>query len=307
MSQKLLPSAHLLEIFMPYRGDERRMIEVIRRAVAMGFYKGIELGSFFDPTNRRTVRNIIEENQLNGTTYTTPYVKDQHLSLSDLDENGRKKAVALLKKLAELAAESGYTNLGIPSGDDPGYLKREMAKSVLAESVVEIADHCRSLGLNLLLEPLDRNAFKKQLLGPMEETVQWFKPIHEVCPNFYIHWDSAHEALERTDLKQSINWSGPYIAQVHLCNAILDHGHPCYGDLHMDVGEAPDFETEGFLKPSLGADLLKQIASFDKPEGVKDVYVSVEVLGHPGDDLWIKERNSREFLCKCFELAEMKL
>ena len=48
-----------------------------------------------------------------------------------------------------------------------------------------------------------------------------------------------------------------------------------------------------------------KIASYDKPEGMKQVYVAVEVLGHPGDDLWLKENNARAFLQRCFELAGM--
>lgn len=303
MAQKLLTSAHLLEIFMPYRSDEARMIEVLHKAVALDFYKGVELGIFFDPLNRRTVRNVLEENHLNGTTFSTPYVKDQKLSLADLDGGARRKAVDLVKQLADLAAETGYTNFGIPSGDDPAPVYRGMAKNALADSIVEIADHCKALGLNLLIEPLDRYAFKKQLIGPIEETLQWFAPIHEACPNFFIHWDSAHEALGLIDTVKSMELTAPSMASFHLCNAVTDPAHPCYGDLHMDVGEGPDFVTDGFLTPQLGAKILKKAAAADTPAGVENVYVSVEVLGHPGDNLWLKERTSREFLQKCFELA----
>ncbi len=293
-------------MFMPYRKDEARMLEVLRRAVKLDFYKGVELGTFFDAKNRKAVRDILEANHLNGTTFVTPYVKENKLSLSDLNEDGRQKAIALVKEHAGYAAETGYTNFGVPSGDDPGAEKREEAKKVLADSMVELADYLKGLGLNLTIEPLDRYAYKKQLIGPMEETTQWFAPIHEACPNAYIHWDSAHEALGKTNLDDSITWASPYIAQFHLCNAILDTEHPCFGDLHMDVGTAPDFTTEGFLSPEIGAHILKKIASYDKPAGIKDVYVSVEVLGHPGDDLWLKEKNAREFLMKCFDLAGME-
>ena len=305
MSQKLLPSGHFLEIFMPYRKDEARMLDVLHKAVELGFYKGVELGTFFDRSNRRGVRDILEQNKLNGTTFIVPYLKERKLNLSDLDTDRRRQAVELVRELAGYAADCGYTNFGIPSGDDPGDARREEAKRVLADSMVELADYCKSVSLNLTLEPLDRYAYKKQLIGPMKETVIWFAPIHRACPNAYIHWDSAHEALGKTDLMQSIEMASPYIAQFHLCNAILDVDHPCFGDLHMDCGVAPDFKTEGFLTPALGAKILKKVASYDKPAGVKNVYVSVEVLGHPGDDLWLKERNSREFLCKCFELAGM--
>lgn len=307
MSQKLLPSAHLLEIFMPYRSDEARMIDVFEKAIDLNFYKGVELGIFFDPTNRKTVRKMLEQNNLNGTTFVTPYVKDQKLGLSDLNEEKRRKAVNLVKMLADYAADSGYTNFGVPSGDDPGPVFRGMAKNVLAESMMEIADYCKTLGLNLTLEPLDRYVFKKQLIGPIEESMVWFAPIHEKCSNAYIHWDSAHEALGGMDLMRSLEVTAPFLAQFHLCNAILDPGHPCFGDLHMDVGTAPDFKTEGFLTPEIGAEILKKAESYDKVPGIKNTYVSVEVLGHPGDDLWLKEKNSREFLQKCFELAGMDL
>lgn len=307
MSQKLLPSGHLLELFMPYRSDEARMLEVLRRAVELDFYRGVELGTFFGRYNRMYVRGILEENGLSGTTFATPYIKDRKLSLSDLDAARRGEAVGLARQLAAYAADCGYTNFGIPSGDDPGDEKRAEAKKVLTDSMAELAGYCGTLGLNLTLEPLDRYAYKKQLIGPMKESMLWFAPIHEACPNAYIHWDSAHEALGKTDLMQSIELASPYIAQFHLCNAILDTDHPCFGDLHMDCGTAPDFRTEGFLTPELGARILRKVASCDKPAGVKDVYVSVEVLGHPGDDLWLKEKNSREFLQRCFELAGMRL
>ena len=204
MPQKLLPSAHLLEIFMPYRSDEARMIDVFEKAIDLDFYKGVELGIFFDPTNRKTVRKMLEQNNLNGTTFATPYVKDQKLGLSDLNEEKRRKAVNLVKMLADYAADSGYTNFGVPSGDDPGPVFRGMAKNVLAESMMEIADYCKTLGLNLTLEPLDRYVFKKQLIGPIEESMIWFAPIHEKCSNAYIHWDSAHEALGGMDLMRSL-------------------------------------------------------------------------------------------------------
>ena len=61
MSKKIIPSAHLLECFMPYINDERRMLDVIRRSADIGYYKNFELGVFFDRYNRIYVRNILEE------------------------------------------------------------------------------------------------------------------------------------------------------------------------------------------------------------------------------------------------------
>ena len=307
MSQKLVPSGHLLEMFMPYRDDEKRMLEVLKKAADFGFYKNVELPAFKDKYNKMYVRNTLEANGLTATTFVTPYVKEKKLSLCDLDESRRREAIELCKVYAGHASVIGIMHFGVPSGDDPGDAKRAEAKKVMAESLVELANYVKGLGMNLTIEPLDRYAFKKQLIGPMKETSIWFAPIHEACPNVFIHWDSAHEALGGTDLMHSIEYIAPYIGQFHLCDAITDVNHPCFGDLHMDVAEGPDWTTEGFLTPEVGAQILKKIASYDKPEGVKQVCVAVEVLGHPGDKLWNKEKNARQFLAKCFELAEMEV
>ena len=305
MAQKLVPSGHLLEMFMPYRDDEKRMLEVLKKAASRGFYKNVELPAFKDKYRKMYVRNTLEENGLTATTFVTPYVKEKKLSLCDLDESRRREAIELCKEYAGHASDIGIMHFGVPSGDDPGDEKRAEAKKVMAESLIELANYVKGLGMNLTIEPLDRYAYKKQLIGPMKETSIWFAPIHEACPNAFIHWDSAHEALGGTDLMHSIEYVAPFIGQFHLCDAITDVNHPCYGDLHMEVAEAPDWKTEGFLTPEVGAQILRKIASYDKPEGVKHVCVAVEVLGHPGDNLWNKEKNAREFLAKCFELAEM--
>ncbi len=301
--EAILPSAHLLEVFMPYRKDEPRMIGVLKRAVDIGYYRGVELGVFFDEACRGEARRIIGREKLNLTIFITPNLKERRLLLCDLDAARRRVAVDYTKQLVEMAAEQGCSNLGLPSGDDPGDARREEAKAALGDSIHEIAALGRALGLNITIEPLDRYAFKRQLIGPMAETVAWFAPLHRENPNFFIHWDSAHEALGGIDLMESIDLASPYIAQFHLCNAILDPAHPCFGDLHMDVGAAPDYATEGFLTPEAGAAILKRVASHKKPAGVREIYASVEVLGHPGDDLWRKEKNSREFLRKCFEIS----
>ena len=307
MAQKLAPGGHLLEMFMPYRDDEKRMIDVLEKAASFDFYKNVELPSFRDAENRRYVRNFLEQHGLHATTFVTPYVKERKMALCDLDKAGRRAAIELVKTHAQMAAETGFGHFGVPSGDDPGEAKREDAKKAMAESMIELANYVKDLGMNLTIEPLDRYAYKKQLIGPMPETCEWFAPIHKECPNAFIHWDSAHEALGGISMDESLDCVRPFLGQFHLCDAITDTKHPCFGDLHMDVARAPEWTTEGFLTPEVGAHILKKVAGFDKPEGVKQVYVAVEVLGHAGDDLWLKEANVRAYLTKCFELAGLEL
>lgn len=299
---KILPSAHLLEAFMPYLLDEKRMLPVIRKAVELDYYKGLEIPLFWNSENQREVRAILSGNCLYGASFCVPYLDRKKYNLSSPDAHLRKESVAYAETLVEVAAEMGLSSLNMPSGPDSAPEMRETCKAYLADSFAQICKKAAEYGISILLEPLDRYAFKKKLLGPIKETCEWFAPIHAEFPDTYIHWDSAHEALGKTDLIESLSVSAPLLGRIHLCDAILDESHPCFGDLHMDVAAAPDFETEGFLTPDVAAEILA-FARDNTTSGLECIYASMEILGHPGDDLWHKEARGRAFLQECFRRA----
>jgi len=302
MAQKLIQSAHLLEIFMPCIDDEKSMVGKTYIIADAGHYSNIELGTFFYYRSRSAIRRILEDYELTAVTFVTPYTKRKKMNLSNLDAAARQSAVDYVKELIDLAAETGYSSVGVPSGDDPGENKREEAKKVLTDSMITLSEYAGKYGMRLTIEPLDRYAYKKQLIGPMLETVEWFAPIHKACPNCYIHWDSAHEALGKIDLFESIKAASPFISQAHICNAVLDENNPLFGDLHIDCGTYPEFKTEGFMTPQLGARLLKALSETTCTGDFDGITVSLETLGKPGEDLWEKERQSRLFMDECFSL-----
>lgn len=307
MPQRIYPSCHIMEMFMPYLREEKRLIDVLERIAAMDFYRHVELPTFADAENQRRVRRLLESHHLAALTYVAPYFNADGLALCDLDPEVRELSLNVAKRHAAYAAEAGYRTFGVPSGKDPGPERRNEAMQYEAEGVAAIADYCARLGMYVTLEPLDRYASKKALVGPMPEVAEWFRPIHEAHPNAFLHWDSAHEALGYIDLMYSLDCCAPFLSQIHLCDCITDPSHPCFGDLHMDCAHGPDWETEGFLTPEVGAQILKKAASFDTPVGKDFVWASVEILGHKGNDLWHKEELARNFLAKCFELAGMEL
>lgn len=307
MPQKLYPSAHIIEMFMPYLHDEKRLIEVLKRIAEMDFYRNVELPTFPTKEHRDTVRRILRDNDLTAATYAAPYLNERGMSLCDLNDRRRAETIRYLKMQADLAAESGYMTFGVPSGPYPGDEFHDEAMAVQADTLARIADYTALLGMNCSIEPLDRYVHKKALIGPMDEVVRWFKPLHKAHPNLFLHWDSSHEQLGGLGIFNTLDMAAPYLSQIHLCDCIDDPAHPCFGDLHMDPAEAPDWETEGFLTPEIGAEIIRRAASFDKPEGVRRFWVSVEVLGHKGDNLWHKERVAREFLTRCWEESGVEM
>ena len=307
MPQKLYPSAHILEMFMPYLHDEKRLIEVLRKIAEMDFYRNVELPTFPTKEHRDTVRRILRDNDLTAVTYAAPYLNERGMSLCDLNDRRRAETIRYLKKQADFAAECGYMTFGVPSGPYPGDEFHDEAMAVQADALARIADYTALLGMNCSIEPLDRHVHKKALIGPMDEVVSWFKPLHKAHPNLFLHWDSAHEQLGGLGIFNTLDMAAPYLSQIHLCDCIDDAAHPCFGDLHMDPAEAPDWKTEGFLTPETGAEIIRRAASFDKPEGVRRFWVSVEVQGHKGDNLWHKERIAREFLTHCWEESGVEM
>ena len=307
MPQKLYPSAHILEMFMPYLHDEKRLIEVLRKIAEMGFYRNVELPTFPTKEHRDTVRRILRDNDLTAATYAAPYLNEREMSLCDLNDRRRAETIRYLKMQADLAAECGCSTFGVPSGPYPGDEFHDEAMAVQADTLARIADYTALLGMNCSIEPLDRYAHKKALIGPMDEVVRWFKPLHRAHPNLFLHWDSSHEQLGGLGIFNTLEMAAPYMSQIHLCDCIDDPAHPCFGDLHMDPAEAPDWKTEGFLTPEVGAEIIRRAAAFDKPEGVRRFWVSVEVLGHKGDNLWHKERIAREFLTRCWEESGVEM
>ena len=305
--QQIFRSCHVYETFMPLQSNETMMVDPLEELAKLGIYQAIETGFFFEEKNQQRVKEYCEKNNWELTMWATPALLAEQLNLSSLDDSLREKSVARAIEFLDIAKVCGADKIGLPSGDYPGDALCETAKGALYDSLKRIATVALATqpDLQILLEPLDRYAHKKQLIGPMAEAVEWFAPLHAECPNMFFHWDSAHEALGGIDLIESLRLAKPYLSQFHLCNAVVDAEHPMYGDWHMDVGQAPDFKSPGYLTVELGAKVLKEVASWPVTEGCKATFVALEMRSHMGDDMWHKEETARRFLSRCFELAEL--
>lgn len=302
--QQIYPSLHMLEIFMPVASDEDFLIGLLDEVKQIPFYKGLELPVLFKKENRDKVRKCAEEGY-QITTWSSPNIIEKGYSLCTTDTGLREKSVAYAIELIKAAAETGSTNVGIPSGDDPGDAARPAQLEALQDSYRRMSEAAAQYdGLHLTFEPLDRYAHKKQILGPIREVAEIFAGLRKDCPNLYLHWDSAHEALA-TDisLADSLALALPYLAQFHICNCVNDPSHPCYGDWHMELGEPPEYKNWGYLNVEIAADMLRQVAQADTVEGVKRTHCAIEVRTHMGDDCWKREHEIRAFLMAAYDRA----
>ncbi len=302
--QKILPSIHMSELFRPFIENEDWLIKMAQQASEIPFYKGMELPVIFSGENQKIVRRLVEDRGYQLTCWISHDIKVKGGNLSSMDAKQRKDSVAYALEFVKMTAEMGGTIVGLQSGADPGEEKREEAKKVLAESYSQIFEGAKEFqNMRFVLEPLDRYAHKKQLLGPIHEVADWVKELRETYSNFYIHWDSAHEALAGIDLTESLEAVLPYLAQFHLCNCVTEPTHPYFGDHHMEVGRAPEFKNWGYLNVDVAAGLLRRAAQENPPEGISEYYWALEVRSHLGDDIWEREKEVREFMIEAFERA----
>lgn len=303
---KLYKSVLMCELFQPIMHDEAVLLDAAERIIDQGDIHMLEIAPLYDKKSRNHFRNLIEQNNMQSLLWGAHLLWAENLNtLSSLDKVAREQAVRRTLYLLDLSVETGCTYLGVPPGDDPGEALRSEGKKALADSLMRIAEVAEKYNMKLLLEPMDRYAHKKAIIGPINEAVEWIAPIHDKYPNVFLHWDSAHEYLGEIDLIESLNITKDYMASFHLANAIKDHNHPYFGDWHMDIGQAPDFETEGFLNLEVGANILKEAASFPALEGNECMHVSLEIRSHMGNDCWRKYNDAKAYLDKCFELAKL--
>lgn len=294
----LLPSAHIAEVFYPLMGDERKVVDIVKRISEIDFYRGIELGIILDTQLAKVIRTIAEQKELRVTQWMTFELLKDNLNLSSLDKELREKSIKRARELVHLAAESGTTKLSMVSGSAPEDNYRNEAKKYLAESIVSISQEAKQYpNMNLQIEPLDRFAHKKQLIGFTDETVEWINQLKTDCSNLYLAWDSAHVALNEENLENSLKLAAPVISQIHLANAVLNKTDPLYGDYHMKFG------PPGFLNEHTAISIIKTAMTLSTPPELKGTPIAIEMRTSDSEDGWKNEKQCRDFLSNALNIA----
>ncbi len=85
----------------------------------------------------------------------------------------RKAALAYAKKHVDYAAEAGSALMVVVSPPDKGSERRVEQKKLFIEYYAQLAEYALGRGIDACLEPVERNRFKKLLLGPTSECVEF--------------------------------------------------------------------------------------------------------------------------------------
>jgi|SRR5690625_324927 len=242
MSVKFIPSLLIPEVFYPLKREKDFTADIIERMVEEDFYKSIELGDGFEKTERKRILELTERNDMVVTQWLTFLIEENNLDVSSLDSKLRSETATRIKDSLYAAAEIGAKNIAFVTGDDPGADRWADGIEGLYESLCEIAEAAKEYDMNLLVEPLDRFAHKKRIIGTTDETVALLSRVQKEHDNIGIAFDTAHAALNGEDIFEALEKGKSLIHQIHFSNAVLDTNSELYGDFHMEIG-APGFLT----------------------------------------------------------------
>lgn len=225
----------------------------ITRIAEDDFFGGIEIKSPPDDV-RDEVARLLQSSKLDVGYAAQAVLLGEKLDLNSAVPQQREAAITRIKSAVDEAYFFGAKQLGLLSGPAPTIEKREKARELLTDSLIQLCRYAQSKGnLSITLEVFDRDIDKKCLIGPTEEAVEVAKEVRRHFPNFGLMIDLSHLPLMKESPEHALGLARDYLTHAHIGNCILkDKNHPAYGDKHpsfgMAAGENDVAEVRQFLK-----------------------------------------------------------
>lgn len=230
----------------------------IPKAARMG-YDGVELAlSCAEDVDAGEVARLLADNQMGISAVSTGRVfAEQRAWLTSEDAAVRARAVEILIGLVDLAAELGAArvNIGRVRGGIPDGETLVSAEARFAAGVREVADHAHPVGVNVVVEPVNR--YELNYVNSVDpDGIALVRRIGH--PNVKLMPDVFHMNIEDASIAGSLVAAGPMVGYCHLA----DSNRWAPGQAHTDFSAILGaLETIGY-----------------------DDWVAVEILPYPSAD-----------------------
>jgi sugar phosphate isomerase/epimerase len=197
-----------------FKGDFARRFEQVAR---LG-YDGVEL-AVRDPA-------LIDVNALEAAVarcgLAVPAIGtgqawgEERLSLTDSSPDVRAAALGRLKSHLRLAARfQAVTIVGLIRGVTPLGIGRPQALTWLADAVRDCAEAASRLGLQLVIEPINR--YETDLVNTVDEGLALVDRIG--ADNVGLLLDTFHMNIEEPSIEASLRRAGPRITHLHAADS----------------------------------------------------------------------------------------
>jgi len=212
----------------------------LARLTADPYFDAIEVTWIRDKAMRAEAAALLRERGKAVAFGAQPVLLTQGLDLNHEDKWKRRDAVDAVKRVVEQAYELGAAGFAVLSGRDPDEEKREAARDLLVDSLIQLVAELRAQGrMPLVLETFDRQPFGKNcLIGPSDEAVEISKRMREKFPDFGLMIDLSHLPLLEEAPDKAVATVREHLVHAHMGNCIMrDPKHAMYGDAHPPFGD----------------------------------------------------------------------
>lgn len=231
---------------------------------------------------KREIQIIKETGKIINYNYPLPLAQEGPKNPCSDESEVRRAAVEYAKLNLDFAAEVASPLMVVATPPDKGVERRAEQLKRFADFFLEVAEYARQYSIDMCLEPMERHRFKKNLLGPTDESADFILELQrQGASNAKIMFDTAHVPLMEEDMKTALEHSvRAGLRHVQLGDAVLIEGHEFYGHTHPPVGIQGGMFDQEELTDQLC--MLIDCGYISKePEGEKPS-ISWEVRPYPG-------------------------
>jgi sugar phosphate isomerase/epimerase len=224
--------------------DEGRILETISEIACDDYFNAIEITSIENIEIRKQAKKILDTSHMTVAYGAQPILLSKGLNINDTDEEGREKAVSILKEAIDEAYEMGAEGFAFLSGKYDEN-EKEKAYNALVKSTREICSYAKSKGnIRIVHEIFDFDVDKKSLVGPSDLAARYGREVRADFDNFGLMADLSHIPLLKESVEQSVMPIREYLVHAHMGNCVVrDKKLPGYGDLHPRFG-FPESEND---------------------------------------------------------------
>ena len=217
---------------------EGDIVGSLRKICEDDFWTAVEVGWMHDVKVRDEARAILAQSHIAVAYACQPAMFAQKLNLNHLDAGERKKALNQVRNCIAEAYQLGAKSVNVFSGKDPGDAKREDAKKILIESLIQVCDWAKDYDLDVHFKIFDRDVDKEFLIGHFKDALDIAKPVRAHYARFGLLSDLSHFPLLREDPRASVKLVKDYLVHFHIGNCISPDKkkHFLYGDLQPRFG-----------------------------------------------------------------------
>jgi sugar phosphate isomerase/epimerase len=282
-------------------GGEGPILETLEKIAADEYFEAIAVSWIKAEKVREQAAAMLLESGLEVAYGAHPRLLSQKLSLNNLEEQGRKAALATCKEGIDEAIALGATSFVYLSGPWTEEKKEDHYKA-LVDSTLELSEYAESKGgLRLVHENFDHGIDKRSLIGPTPVAVRYAEEIRKRFPDFGLLVDLSHIPLIGEKPREALGPVRDYLASIDIGNCLLkDPSHPRYGDTHPRFcypgGENQIEELTEFLQVLLEIGFLqtetRPVVSFEvRPFGEERSSVYLAQSKRTLNAAWMKVRN----------------